>query len=71
MRYVADAYRPNENLIRLKANVLQSEKYFPIILIIWLRLRIIYWHTGLIKPANSILFAGKSWRFVYTGVLKG
>ena len=34
MRYVADAYCPNENLIRLKANVLQSEMYFPIILII-------------------------------------
>ena len=34
MRYMADAYRPNENSIRLKANVLQSEKYFPIILII-------------------------------------
>ena len=34
LRYVADAYRPSENLIRLKANVLQSEMYFPIILII-------------------------------------
>ena len=32
MRYVADAYRPNENLIRL--GVLQSEMYFSIILII-------------------------------------
>ena len=29
-----DVYRPNKNLIRLKANVLQSEMYFPIILII-------------------------------------
>ena len=34
IRYVADAYRPNENLIQLEANVLQSEMYFPIILII-------------------------------------
>ena len=34
MRYMADAYHPNENLIRLKANVLQSEMYFPTILII-------------------------------------
>ena len=31
----------NVNLIRLKAKELQSELYFPIILIIWLRLRII------------------------------
>ena len=34
MGYLADAYRPNENLIRLTANVLKSEMYFPIILII-------------------------------------
>ena len=34
MRYVADPYCPNENLIRFKANVLKSEMYFPIILVI-------------------------------------
>ena len=34
MRYVADVYHPNENLIRLKANMLQNEMHFPIILII-------------------------------------
>ena len=41
MRYEADAYHPKEepyqmhvNLIRLKAKELQSEMYFPIILII-------------------------------------
>ena len=32
MRYVADAYRPDENLIRL--SVLKSEMYFSVILII-------------------------------------
>ena len=30
MRYMADAYCPNENLIQLIANVLQSEMYFPL-----------------------------------------
>ena len=34
MRYMADACCPNENLIQLIANVLQSEMYFPISLII-------------------------------------
>ena len=43
MRYVADAYSPNENLIQLKANVLQSEMYFS------------YYFDNLTQTQNHIL----------------